>query len=115
MWTCPDAAALFSGKQDAAALKTRGDFVIRAAVGERPAVTVGNGGKGGDHPYLPRVKIPNYVGAVPSGKSSGAAWDFAKADPDDAGWVDYVLGLERLGATVRSPAKAWVSQVNNGQ
>jgi hypothetical protein len=61
------------------------------------------------------VKIPNYVGAVPSGKSSGAAWDFAKADPDDAGWVDYVLGLERLGATVRSPAKAWVSQVNNGQ
>ncbi|NLF73992.1 MAG: hypothetical protein GX575_33720 [Candidatus Anammoximicrobium sp.] len=115
LWTCPDAAALFSGKQDAAAWKTRGDFVISAAVGDRPAVTVGNGGKGGDHPYLPRVRIPDYVGAVPSGKCSGAAWDPAKADPDDAGWVDYVLGLERLGATIRSPAKAWVSQVKNGQ
>ena len=56
LWTCPDAAALFSGKQDAAAWKTRGDFVISAAVRARPAVTVGNGGKGGDHPYLPRVR-----------------------------------------------------------
>jgi len=116
LWTCSadDTAALFCGKQGPAALKTRSDFAVSPGDGDRPAVTVGSGGKGGEHPYLPRVRIPSYVGAVPPGKGSDAAWDAEKADADDAGWVDYVLDLEKLGTTIKSPAKVWVSQVKNG-
>jgi hypothetical protein len=116
-WTCSDddTATLLVGAQGGAALKTRSDFVLSPAVRGRPAVTVGNGGKAGEHPYLARVAVPGYVGAVPPGKDSGAAWDPEKADPDDAGWVDYVLSLENLGTAIKSPAGPRVSQVKAGR
>jgi hypothetical protein len=44
--------------------------------------TIENGGIGGNHPYLTGVTIPSYVGPIA---------------PDNADWVDVVLGLDSLG------------------
>lgn len=46
--------------------------------------TLANLGKGGDHPYLPGVKIPVYIGATDPG------------DPNKSQWVYDVLSLENL-------------------
>lgn len=75
---------LFVSVTSADSLKARGSHIVSGAV------TIANGGKGGNHPYLAGVTIPSYIGAT-GPRDSGASWDPNNPDPDDAGWVDYVL------------------------
>ncbi len=59
--------------------------------------TILNGGSSISHPYLTGVTIPSYIGAVnPNGIDSGLSWNPDSPDPDDAGWVDYVLNLANI-------------------
>lgn len=58
-------------------------FVTRAGHVMQGSATIGAGGKGGAHPYLPGVMIPSYVGAV---------------DPASPQWVDDVLALGGMGS-----------------
>ncbi|MBL0732245.1 MAG: hypothetical protein JJW03_05260 [Desulfosarcina sp.] len=108
-----------------------GDLLYQATSGAdqykiETAYTLGTGnvtnkGKGGTHPYLSGVTIPSYIGAVnPNGVDSGLDWDPDSPNPDDAGWVDYVLNLANaLGnhnrATISSTgnAKATFSPTGN--
>lgn len=54
--------------------------------------TVANAGVGGSHPFLPGVNLPAYLGATnPNGTDSGLNWDPVAQNPDDSGWVDFVL------------------------
>ena len=105
MWALPvdDARPFFQGKEGAAAFDLRADLELQPAAAGRPALTPTNAGHGGDHPYLPGVKIPSYLGALNPAKDSGARWDPANPDPDDAGWAQYVLDLENLGKTIKAP------------
>ena len=48
------------------------------------------------HPYLTQINLPKYLGAVNPGRDSGMSWDPQIQDGDDAGWVDYVLGLPEI-------------------
>jgi hypothetical protein len=78
---------LFVGTTGADSLKTRGSHIVSGAV------KIANGGKGGNHPYLAGVTIPSYLGATSPNKDSGLNWNANNPDPDDAGWVNYVLNV----------------------
>lgn len=56
-------------------------------------LNISNGGFGAMHPYLNGVQIPQYIGPSNPLKDSGNAWNPNAPDPDDSGWIDYVLSL----------------------
>lgn len=88
---------LFSGTTGSAQYKTRSVHILTGVT------TVGNGGIGGNHPYLTGVTIPSYIGAVnPDGPDSGVNWDPNNPDPNDAGWVDYVLNVVGKPSAVKN-------------
>lgn len=77
---------LYKGTTGADKYKTRANHVVEGSK------TVANGGIGGAHPYLDGITLPSYVGATnPNGPDSGTNWDPVMQNPDDSGWVDYVL------------------------
>ena len=53
-----------------------------------PGITITNGGRGGEHPYLEGLEIPDYAGAV---------------NPQDDAWVDGVLGLADVDYLKNAP------------
>lgn len=69
-------AGLFLGSSGANQYIADEDFAVATGV------TIGDGGIGGNHPYLSGVTIPSYIGAV---------------NPDDSGWVEDVLALATDG------------------
>jgi hypothetical protein len=69
---------VFLGNTGAIRYKTNGSYIINEGT------TIANGGTGGNHPFLPGVTMPLYIGA---------------ADPINNSWVDDVLALKRLGVS----------------
>lgn len=53
-----------------------------------------NAGAGINHPYLSGITIPSYIGSANPDKDSGTSWSPLNPDPEDAGWVDYVVSLD---------------------
>jgi len=82
-----DNSDLFKGDSGSEQYKTNGSFEVGGAT------TISNGGKAVSHPYLSGITIPPYIGATNPNKDSGSNWDPNNPDPDDAGWVDYVLSI----------------------
>jgi len=56
----------------------------------------GNAGAKIPHPYLSGIAIPDYIGPADSDKDSGSNWDSVYPDPDDGGWIDYVISLQNI-------------------
>ena len=82
---------LYQSNTGADKFKTIADHVVE------DSLTIGDAGINMPHPYLDAITIPGYIGAVnPNGTDSCLAWDADNPDPDDAGWVDYVLNLKYL-------------------
>ena len=81
---------LFKGSSGADRYKTFSSHAIESGK------NVGNAGVNTPHPYLSGVTIPGYVGPVDPDKDSGLNWNPANPDPDDGGWIDYVLSLQSI-------------------
>jgi len=78
--------SLFKGSTGADRFKTLPGHMVE---GTTP---IGSAGAGCPHPYLAGVHLPSYLGATnPNGTDSGLGWDPIAQNPDDSGWVDYVL------------------------
>jgi len=94
-----DNSGLFQGASGADQYKTNGNFLMSASK------TIASGGIGVAHPYLTGVTLPSYVGATGT-TDSGLNWDPDNPDPNDSGWVDYVLNVVN---TVGPPhtVKSW--------
>ncbi len=82
---------LFQGTAGAEQYITRSDHVVEGTI------TIANGGIGGNHPYLPGVALPSYLGAT---------------NPDDHAWVagllNDVTSEAWLKAQAGDAAPAWV-------
>ena len=99
-------------------LHPTGNYKVNSLFGlGRNEATVNSGGKGGDHPYLADIKIPSYLGVHDPQKDSAANWNPTNPDPDDAGWIDYVLSLQRItsfqinnGGSLPLPPPTWPSE-----
>jgi hypothetical protein len=63
-------------------------------------LTAATAGRGGNHPYLPGVQIPSYIGAV---------------NPNDNAWVDGVLGLATVSNLQNAPSgdPNWIEGANS--
>ena len=79
--------------------------------------TIADGGFGKAHPYLSGINIPSYLGVCDPSKDSGSGWAPNSPNPDDAGWIDYVLSLQNIDtlkgySTIGSPLPppTWPSQ-----
>ena len=83
---------LFKGSSGADRYKTFSSHVIESGK------QVGNAGVNTSHPYLAGKTIPGYIGPADPDKDSGANWNPANPDPDDGGWIDYVLSLQSIEA-----------------
>jgi len=94
---------LYVGTSGANKYKTSSSHVIETGI------RVENGGANISHPYLDGVTIPGYISATnPTHADSGISWDPNSPDPEDAGWVDFVLSLSSLqgdggGSNLRAP------------
>jgi len=86
--------SLFKGNSGADKYKTYASHEIE------PGITIANGGRGGEHPYLEGFEIPDYVGAV---------------NPEDDAWVDGVLGLADVDYLKNSPSgdPEWIEDYNS--
>jgi len=81
------ASPLYQSTDGVAKYKTRADYTLEGNL------TISNAGKGTSHPYLANVIIPSYIGATNPNTDSGNAWNPDTPNPDDSGWVNYVLSL----------------------
>jgi hypothetical protein len=83
MWNVPDSTLVFAGTVGIDRFYINKDYQLPNGD------TLATAGRGGAHPYLDGVFIPNYLGAV---------------DPSDTAWPDEVQSLTGLGTTIKGVA-----------